>query len=55
MKKLFVSALAIMMVYALSVDYSHAKKAPKEIRLGGVLSATGMFAGFGPGLSLIHI
>ena len=51
MKKLFVSALAIMMVYALSVDVSHAKKAPKAIRIGGVLSATGMFAGFGQGTS----
>lgn len=50
MKKLFVSALAISLVYSLFVDNGHAlKKAPKEIRLGCVLSATGMFAGFGQG------
>ena len=49
MKKLFVGMLAVMLVCAFFIDQSYAKKAPKEIRLGCVLSATGMFAGFGQG------
>lgn len=50
MKKLLVSALAVVVMYSLFVDNCQAaKKAPKEIRLGCVLSATGMFAGFGQG------
>ncbi len=50
MRKFFVSALAITLAYTLFVDDGLArKKAPKEIRLGCLVSATGMFAGFGQG------
>lgn len=49
MKRLLTVSLAIMLTFSLFVAVSDAKKAPKEIKLGCVLSATGMFAGFGQG------
>ena len=49
MKRLFTVSLAIMLTFSLFVAASDAKKAPKEIKLGCVLSATGMFAGYGQG------